>query len=118
MEVAKSLDVLDRIIGEFDDGSSACGGSETEAADSWKTSRKGSGKGHSALNQKIDKNFAGLTEANDTDVRPAGLARSDNPAGPAKHGISEAGAVVAAKQYLGYLGRRERQRSPPSHQHR
>ena len=59
IEVAKSLDVLDQVIGEFDDG--LLSGTDSETT-SWKTTRKESTKGQFTINDKIDSIFDELTQ--------------------------------------------------------
>jgi len=59
IEVAKSLDVLDQVIGEFDDG--LLSGTDSETT-SWKTTRKEPSKGQFTLNDKIDSIFDELTQ--------------------------------------------------------
>jgi len=59
IEVARSLDVLDQVICEFDDG--LLSGTDSETA-SWKTSRKEPAKGQFTINDKIDSIFDELTQ--------------------------------------------------------
>lgn len=59
IEVARSLDVLDQVIGEFDDG--LLSGTDSETA-SWKTTRQEPTKGQFTINDKIDSIFDELTQ--------------------------------------------------------
>ena len=66
IEVARSLDVLDQVIGEFDDG--LLSGTDSETA-SWKTTRKEPTKGQNTINDKIDSIFDELTQEIYSDER-------------------------------------------------
>jgi len=59
IEVARSLDVLDQVIGEFDDGLLSGTDSETTSG---KTTRKESVKSQLTVNEKIDSIFDELTQ--------------------------------------------------------
>jgi len=111
IEVARSLDVLDQVIGEFDDGLL----SGTESERSWKTTRKEPAKGQFTINDKIDSIFDQLTQEIYSDekahrqqiVNPNFSSRVSNAS--TNHKLSDRpkpGTVLAAKQsYLHQAGK-------------